>query len=60
MDEHGIQATVDLLHASTGRSISFLGQTEFRDLARPSDWPSLQILGKSFADYVLITFVDKI
>lgn len=47
MDEHGIQATLGLLHASTGRSISFLGHTEFQDLACPSDWASLKILGES-------------
>ena len=46
MDEHGMRATLGLLHASTGRSISYMGHTEFQDLARPSDWASLQILGE--------------
>ena len=48
MDDHGVVATMALLHFGTGKSVAYLGQTEFRDLACLADWNAFERLGTFF------------
>ena len=46
MDKHSVEATMALLRYYTGKSIAYLGHTEFQDLASTADWDALGKLGE--------------